>query len=119
MACLFIAAGEFAFSADAALHTWMCFLKFHHFLRLIPHQMHFFFFSLSVGVDMGSPELRQLIDLVHQIQTSLLALLSTFWSFFGVSPIGAVFSPRSGPCDRLRSIMFRGVSLLTWASSGT
>lgn len=88
MACLFITVGsqrtvgEFAFPADAALHAWVCFLKFHHFLQLIPHQMHVFcFFFSSVGVDMGSPELRQRIDLVHQIQTSLLTLLSTFRAF--------------------------------------
>lgn len=90
MACLFITVGprrtvgEFAFPADAALHTWVCFLKLHHVLQFVPHQMLLFiylFFYASVGVDMGSPELRQLIDLVHQIQTSLLTLLSSFRSF--------------------------------------
>lgn len=87
MACLFItvgtqrAVGEFAFAADAALHAWTCFLKFHHFFQLIRCN----FCSQCDGFP---------IDLVHQVQSSLF--LPTFRRFLDC--ICSSFRPvRSSP----------------------
>lgn len=95
---------RFAFPADAALLSWMCFLQFHHFPPLIPRQYE---------GRLCFPRIkRTLVHLVHQIRTPLSTMASVSRRSFAFRLLKVPFAPFCS--GLLRSIMFCGVNPSTF-----